>query len=116
MKGTNIMVDGFWIVQYEGMQGNGGGVVVFTKGKVFGGDTGYYYLGSYEGNGHSMKARVAVRNFIASVPSVVGITGDFELSIEGTVEGDTIRATGRLVGVNKPGIALRLSRRAELPA
>ena len=109
------MVEGFWIVQYEGMQGNGGGVVVFTKGKVFGGDTGYYYLGSYESRANSLRAQVAVRNFIASVPSVVGITGDFELSIEGTVEGDTIKATGRLVGVNKPGIAVKLSKRAELP-
>ncbi len=35
------MVEGFWIVQYEGMKGNGGGVVIFIKGKVFGGDTGY---------------------------------------------------------------------------
>jgi len=109
------MVEGFWIVQYEGMQGNGGGVVVFTKGKVFGGDTGYYYLGSYESKGNGLKAQIAVRNFIASVPSVVGIVGDFELSIEGTVEGDVIKGTGRLVGVNKPGIAVKLSKRAELP-
>jgi len=99
------MVDGFWIIQYEGMQGNGGGVVLFTKGKVFGGDTGYYYLGSYES-----------RNFIPSIPSVVGITGDFELSIEGTVEGEVMNATGRLVGVNKPGLALKLWKRAEVPS
>ena len=25
------MVDGFWIIQYEGMQGNGGGVVASAK-------------------------------------------------------------------------------------
>jgi len=86
------MVEGFWIVQYEGMQGSGGGVVMFTKGKVFGGDTGYTYLGSYESRGNALKARVMVRNFIAGIPSVVGITGDFELSIEGTIEGDVIKA------------------------
>ena len=109
------MVDGFWIVQYEGMQGNGGGVVMFTKGRVFGGDTGYTYLGTYTTKGHSVRARVSVRNFIAGIPSVVGVTGDFELSIEGTVEGDTIRATGSLVGVQRPGIVLRLSKRSDLP-
>ena len=110
------MVDGFWIIQYEGMQGNGGGVVLFTKGKVFGGDTGYYYLGSYESRGNSVTARIAVRNFIPSIPSVVGITGDFELSIVGTVEGEVMNATGRLVGVNKPGLALKLWKRAEVPS
>jgi len=110
------MVEGFWIVQYEGMQGNGGGVVVLTKGKVFGGDTGYYYLGSYESRANSVTVRVAVKNFIASIPSVVGITGDFELSIEGTVEGSMIRGTGRLVGINRPGVAVKLTKRADLPA
>src|ERR1700683_941537 len=42
------MVEGFWIVQYEGVQGNGGGVVVFMKGRVLGGDTGFVYTGTYQ--------------------------------------------------------------------
>ena len=33
------MVEGFWIVQFEGVQGNGGGVVFFIKSQVFGGDS-----------------------------------------------------------------------------
>lgn len=109
------MVEGFWIVQYAGMQGNGGGVALFIKGRVFGGDTGYTYLGAYTTQGQAIRARVSVRNFIAGIPSVIGIAGDFELSIEGTVEGDTIRATGSLVGVQRSGIALKLSKRADLP-
>lgn len=109
------MVEGFWIVQYEGMQGNGGGVAMFTKGHVFGGDTGYTYLGSYTTHGNSVNARVMVRNFIAGVPSVVGIAGDFELSIDGVIEGNTIKGTGSLVGVQKPGIAVKLSKRADIP-
>jgi hypothetical protein len=110
------MVEGFWIVQYEGMQGKGGGVVMFIKGRVFGGDTGYTYQGTYTTQGHAIRARVSVHNFIAGIPSVVGIAGDFELSIEWTVEGDIIRATGSLVGVQKPGIAVKLSKRADIPA
>jgi hypothetical protein len=110
------MVDGFWIVQYEGMQGNGGGVVMFIKGKVFGGDTGYTYMGSYEVNGNSVKAKIMVRNFLPNIPSVIGITGDFELAIEGTVEGEVIKGTGSLVGVQRPGIALKLTKRGNLPA
>jgi len=110
------MVEGFWIVQYEGMAGNGGGVVVFTKGKVFGGDTGYTYIGSYQTQGDSIKARVMVRNFLPDVPSVLGTVGDFELSIEGQVEGDVIKGTGSLPNSQAVGIALKLTKRAELPA
>jgi len=32
------MVEGFWIVQFEGLKDRGGGVAVFTKGHIFGGD------------------------------------------------------------------------------
>jgi hypothetical protein len=46
----------------------------------------------------------------------MGIVADFELSIEGKLEGDVINAKGAAIGVQAPGIALRLSRRANLPA
>ncbi len=110
------MVEGFWIVQYEGMKGNGGGVVMFIKGKVFGGDTGYTYMGSYQAQGNAVKARVTVNNFLPDVPSVLGVVGDFELNIDGKLEGDVIRGTGSLVNSQAVGIALKLTRRAYLPA
>jgi hypothetical protein len=37
-------------VQYEGAQGNGSGVVVFMKGHVLDGDTGFVYTGTYQTN------------------------------------------------------------------
>ncbi len=109
------MVDGFWIVQYEGMKGNGGGVAVFIKGKVFGGDTGYTYMGSYRTQGASVMASVKVCNFLPDVPSVIGVVGDFELNINGKLEGDVIKGTGSLANSQAVGIALKLTRRANLP-
>jgi hypothetical protein len=108
------MVEGFWIVQYEGMVGNGGGVVIFAKGKVFGGDTGYTYIGSYQEQGNSVKAHVKVENFLPSIPSVLGFVGDFELNIDGTLEGSVIKAIGSLPGGQAVGIALKLTKRADL--
>jgi hypothetical protein len=109
------MVEGFWIVQYEGMQGNGGGVAVFIKGKVFGGDTGYTYMGSYRVDGNSVKANVMVRNFLPGVASVVGVVGDFEMNIAGKLEGDVIKGTGSLPNSQAVGIAVKLTKRANLP-
>lgn len=110
------MVEGFWIVQYEGMRGNGGGVAMFIKGKVFGGDTGYIYLGSYETHGDAVRAQVMVRNFLPDVPSVLGVVGDFELIIDGKISGDVIKGTGSVKNMQAAGIALKLTKRADLPA
>jgi hypothetical protein len=111
------MVEGFWIVQYEGMKGNGGGVAMFIKGQVFGGDTGYTYLGSYHTQGNSVKAHVKVQNFLPGVPSVLGVVGNFELDIDGTVTGDSFTGTGSLPKEQQAvGIALKLTKVSELPA
>ncbi len=42
-----MAVEGFWTVQF---QGRNGAVVVLTKGKIFGGDSGHTFTGSYEGD------------------------------------------------------------------
>lgn len=110
------MIEGFWIVQYEGMKGNGGGVVMFIKGKVFGGDAGYTYIGSYQTQGDLVKAHVTVRNFLPDVPSVLGVLGDFELTIQAKLEGDIMKGTGSLANSQAVGIAVKLTKRANLPA
>jgi hypothetical protein len=68
VKGKAGMVEGFWIVQYEGVAGNGGGVAVFIKGRVFGGDSGFVYTGTYNADEKSIAAKISVRNFLPDVP------------------------------------------------
>jgi hypothetical protein len=110
------MVDGFWLLQYEGIQGSGGGVLVLLNGRVFGGDSAYYYTGSYETKGPTLKARVQVRNFLAGVASALGVEGDFELDVVGALEGDVIRGAASLVSTQGTGVAIKLTRRAKLTA
>ncbi len=76
-------------------RGIGGGIAIFIKGQVFGGDTGYTYLGSYQTQDNSIKVYVKVHNFLPDIPSVLGVVGDFELNIDGTLKGDIFKATGR---------------------
>lgn len=109
------MVEGFWIVQYEGVAGNGGGVVMFMNSRVLGGDTGYVYTGTYKSDGNNVRARVNVRNFLPQVPSVLGYVGDFELQIAATVNGQNMRGTASLVGQDGAGIAVKLTRVSDLP-
>jgi len=112
---SHMPVDGFWIVQFEGIQGGGGGVAVLTKGQVFGGDSAYTYSGTYQTEQTTFKARVAVKNFLPGIPNVLGVVGDFELSLTGTVEGTVIKGKAALAGQPGAGIVVKLTKRGELP-
>jgi hypothetical protein len=108
------MINGLWIVQFHGPQGNGGGIVVLIDGRVYGGDSGFYYLGSYELKDASFKGRVMVKNFDPALPNVLGIVGDFELLLEGTVQGPSIVGTGALASAPNARIVVRLTKRSDL--
>jgi T3SS negative regulator,GrlR len=92
------MIDGFWTVKFQGTQGGGGGVAVFTNGKIFGGDSGYTYTGTYQESNNQVKAKVSVQNFVPGVPNVMGRQGNFDLEFSGTASGDTINGTANLAG------------------
>jgi hypothetical protein len=108
------MVDGLWTVLYFGPQGEGGGVVILNKGQVLGGDSGFFYEGSYEVVGDVFKGKVAVKNFISSVPNVIGIVGDFDLLLVGQIEGDTMKGTGALASAPEAKIAVLLTKRKDV--
>jgi hypothetical protein len=109
------MFEGLWTVQFQGVQGGGGGVVVFTKGKVLGGDGGYTYVGEYEENGNNVKARVTVSNFIPGVANVMGRQGNFDLEFAGVGNGDTMNVTANLVGTPTQRLNARLTKKTSLP-
>jgi hypothetical protein len=109
------MVEGFWIVQFEGVQGNGGGVVFFIKGRIFGGDSGFVYTGTYQTDEKTITGIVKVRNFLPEVASVFGIPGDYELSLKGNVIGQKIEGSASLVNQAAVGIVVKLAKIGDLP-
>ena len=109
------MAEGFWTVQVDSLQGSKGGVAVFTKRRVFGGDSGFTYIGGYETNGKTIKARLTIHRFMAGVAGLLDIVGDFELDVTGTIEGDVIRASGVPVDLKAGSLDLKLTRIAKLP-
>jgi hypothetical protein len=108
------VLDGLWIVQYHGPAGVGGGVVVFTKGRMLGGDSGFAYVGSYEEKGDELKARVSTTHFDPNIPSVLGVPGNQDLIIEGKIKGDNIEGTGALASRPDTKIVVRLLRHSNL--
>ena len=104
------MIEGLWIVQYEGVAGGDGGVIVFVKGQVLGGDNGFVYTGTYHSDDKTIWARVLVRNFAPAILNVLGIKGDFELTVQGTIDGKIIKGSASLINQEGPSMVLKLTK------
>jgi len=109
------MVEGFWIVQFEGVQGNGGGVVFLKKGRIYGGDSGFVYTGTYQTDEKTITGHVKVRNFLPEIQSVFGLSGDYELSLKGNVVDQKIEGSASLVNHAAMGIVVKLTKVGDLP-
>ena len=110
------MFEGLWIVQYAGMEGKDGGVVVLTGGRVLGGDSAFTYVGTYHENANGIQASVLVQNFNPLVGNVLGITGDFTLDLKATVlSSGVLQGDGSTPSAPGFGLKVKLTRRTKLP-
>jgi hypothetical protein len=110
------MIDGMWIVQYQGVGGDDAGVAVFTKNKVMGGDNGFTYLGDYTTKDSTVTAQIKIHKFNPKVQSVLGVPNDdFELQINATVQGSVMKGQASLVGQAGSGIVVKLTKCADMP-
>ncbi len=108
------MLDGFWILQIEAPPVTSGGVCVFIGGKIFGGDSGFTWVGTYRGDDQMLKARVRVHNFDPAIQSVLGVSGDYDMHFSGKIQGDTIVGTAVLASQPQHTLGVRLTKRANL--
>lgn len=104
------MIDGLWVLQYEGIQGGGGTVLVFVNGQVLGGDNGFTIIGHYTVSGSQLIVKAKVQNYLKSVPSFFEFEGDYEVLAQATIEGAVIRGKAEILGKGIPGLALKLTR------
>jgi hypothetical protein len=60
-------VEALWTVDFDSAAGGwvNGGIAVLETGRVFGGDSQFYYLGNYEVSGKQITATVAVKQYIS---------------------------------------------------
>jgi len=106
-------MEGFWTVQFTGVQGFGFGVVTLVGGQVYGGDSAFIYTGTYTTQENTLKARVHVQRGAPGVQSVMG-RDQFDLELTGNLQGNSITSNGSI-----PGTPLRfqamLTKRGDLP-
>jgi len=107
------MDETFWTVEFEGATGVSAGVMMFTKGKIFGGDSGHTFMGNYDGES-KLKGKISIHQFVPG-SNAIGMHGDYELDFSGIVEEKTMTATARVVGHPGNKLTARLTKVSDLP-
>jgi len=107
-------MEGFWTVQFTGIQGWGAGVLTVVGGQLFGGDSSFLYTGTYQQNGNSITAHVHVKRFAPGLPNVMG-REEFDLELAATLQGNTAKATAKIPGTQLQLVGT-LTKQGSLPA
>ena len=82
-----------------------GGVVVLTADRLLGGDSGYYYVGTYTVEDAALRARIKVVKHDPAAEDAFGDRGaSFEVDIQLTI-GDG-RLEGAMERLDRPGLKL----------
>lgn len=111
------MIEGLWSVEFGANTGyDGAGVVVFESQRVFGGDASYYYVGNYSiDNNLILTAEINVSHYNGPLNNVFGPVKEITIVVAGKTATPSMIIEGSVKGRPDLKIALRLTKRAELP-
>lgn len=120
-KDLNMTIEALWTMQFHNTSGpaSSAGVVVFETNRIFGGDSCYYYIGTYHVDGEKIHGRVkSVRfNHQQACQSVIGPYEHLDFQFLGTMdEGHRIiKGTLSVEGDPTRQVHVTLSNRHPLP-
>ncbi len=101
-----VIQAGTYKAEFETQLGAGCGVVVIEAGRIRGGDSAMFYIGTYreEGNAISAKVQVGRHTVVPTIENVFGLD-NIEVEFSGSVVGGSLslRGTSNVA----PGIEMR---------
>ena len=107
-------MEGFWTVQFKGVQGFGTGVVVYIGGHVFGGDSAVMFTGTYDQQGDAVTVKIHVKQMVPGLMTVMGRT-EYDLDLAGTLNGNMLKVSGKIPGT-EDHLSATLIKQCDLPA
>ena len=110
-------IEALWAASFEGPVDKGHGVVVFETGRVFGGDSGWYYSGTYEVHQKNLTGRVKIVFHGSSQSSVTGhVPGQtFEIDLRGKISEDGQKIVAHGTVIDDPDLARIINHGAMSP-
>ncbi|PRX09989.1 UNVERIFIED_ORG: type III secretion system (T3SS) negative regulator GrlR [Martelella mediterranea] len=100
------MKNGLYKAEFSTPLGAGFGVVHAQDGRIWGGDSAMYYIGSYTLQDEMLSSKLSIAHH-SRVPGVTSVLGadEAELELHGKVSGDIISTTGN--SPQAPGVSFK---------
>jgi hypothetical protein len=108
-----LSMEGFWTVQFKGVQGFGTGVVTYIGGRVFGGDSAVMFMGTYDLQGNAVTMKLHVKQMVPGLMTVMG-RKEYDLDLTGTLDGDTLKLAGNIPGTDER-LSATVMKQCDLP-
>lgn len=101
-------LEGLWTVAFQSnFQIIGTGVAVFTKDRILGGDTFYYYDGNVSIQGNLAEATIKVVRFNKAGMAIFGNLDSFNLKVSGDVSASEMELHGNMLEQPNMKITIR---------
>jgi hypothetical protein len=121
LEGTVPQIEALYVVEFGDIGSSAqamrnGGVAVLETNRIFGGDSGYYYVGRYTIRDNQIDATVRVVKHNPNFANVFGDTAQsFDARLQGSVTDGVMN--GHIERLDRPGTRLpvRLTRKENLP-
>ena len=110
------MIEALYGVEFVSNMNNGGyGVAVLETGRILGGDSSFVFVGDYEVKNGIVHANIKCTNDRETLESIFGDLKEFNLHLEGAPNEKEFILQGNMLENPDMKIAVKLTRRAELP-
>jgi hypothetical protein len=112
-----MALEALWAVTFGARQDYGSGVVVFETGRIFGGDTSFYFIGRYDYNprDQTISGEVEVTRHAPGLPFIIPRREGGHYQFSGHVAEPTMILTGRLVEDPRQTMAVHCRHLHDLP-
>ncbi|WP_427183545.1 hypothetical protein ACL598_16900 [Bordetella bronchialis] len=109
------MLEAMWTLRYErpGVD-RGAGVMVLESGRLFGGDSGFSYLGEYRVENGQLIAKVHVSRHSSLVPNIFG-RDEVQITLTGAIGHQQMTLIGAPVDMPQAKLVVIATRKADLP-
>ncbi len=111
------MLEGLWTIEFVSNLGTqGAGVVILESGRILGGDSSYYYRGTFEVKNKTVEAQMEGSHYSGEAHSIFGFRHKFKLKLSGKPQVPLMKLKAHFV--DNPlmeDLSAQLTLRAELP-
>jgi hypothetical protein len=111
-----MTVEALWTIEFEtASRWTNGGVVVLQRDRLFGGDSSYYFTGTYRVSGQSVTADLHATHYHGQLLSAYGDPArEIDVKIEAEMAKDARSISGQALRLGYPAINLRMKRRVDI--